>query len=46
VRPFTEESNPLRASVELLPNAELSATLVKEKIPIWFTIELARTPPT
>ena len=46
MRPFAEESDPLRASVELPPNAELPATLVEEKIPIWFAIESARTSPT
>ena len=46
VRSFAEESDPLRASIELLSNAELPATLVEEKIPIWFAIELACTSPT
>jgi hypothetical protein len=42
VWPFAEESNPLCASVELPPNAELSATLVEE-VPIWLAIKSART---
>jgi len=46
MRPFTKESDLLRASVELPPNAELPATVVVEKIPIWFAIESARTAPT
>jgi len=45
VRPFVEESDPLHASVELPPNAELPTTLVEEKIPIWFATESARTSP-
>ena len=39
-------SDPLRASIELSLNAELPVMLVEEKIPIWFTTELARTSST
>jgi len=34
MQPFAEESNPLRASVELSPNAEVSAMPVEEEISI------------
>jgi len=45
-QPFAEESNLLRASVELSPNAEVSVMSVEEEIPIWFAMESACTPPT